>query len=814
MKRPITTSTTARKALVYFQHNPWPARTGAHQRCLAFLKALRACNYEVVLFGSNIHTDTQWRSDWIHALEQHCDIKVQLYRASHSDLRFASQIRWDQITRPQWGHFAPAGLKKAFARFAEQYQPDLATVVYTHFGDMIDNPVFKNTVTMMETLDLYSLSVQMQGVLSSFFPAAPVNPSQIPEFLLDDQFLTNLHLEAWPEEYAVCDKYHSSIIVSPAEARATHAHTHKTSVALIPITAETRDIDNTYKGKPLFLAALNMLNVQGYLYFARRVLPLILLSRPRFSLDVAGSCSKYIQSAPQGIIHRGFVDSMTDLYKHTPFAVCPLLGATGQQIKVIEAMSMGVPVIVHKNVADSSPVIHGVNGYIAESHEEFAHYALLLNEDRNKCRELGRAAKETVERAWSQKVFNERLEKLLYSPPARHDVAFLPAPTRSPAAASQSLEQPVCIIVKPSRSRKDNERTLHSLISQRLPDIQVLWAGKRPYLTRQNITKILRIKCIPSLHRAVRIPQGCIFGVLQGGDILMPDALQFVKTCFNHSPAATSVEGRFSLLSTSGQPQWISGSPAAADRPLHNAWLRRAAIFFKPDNSVIKAMRTKRLAPQWFEHIINLLQSTGSTAFTDMLIGGIPAIPCPSVTVAESKRFSDNGPAERVLITPAPAQVALHRQTQLLAVGDISKYMNTTGLPESNVSNAKTKHAFFRRMVQATWRSLRFKNEKVNRIALFGAGFHTHWLLSIVPREQGPQVVAILDDFADEGRTIKGIPVLRAAGFDPKTVDAIIPSTDTSTKLFVKRCRSLYGKRVPLWYLYKGLPNGPYPKTA
>ena len=319
----------ALRALVYFQHNPYPPRTGAHQRCLAFLHALKACGYDVVLFSSNIHTDTQWRAEWIQEIERQYHVKVQLYHATNADLHYASRIRWDDIRPTQWGHFAPLGLRRAFARYAEKYRPDLVAVIYTFFGDLVDHPVFANLFTVMETLDLYSLSVQMQKVLSAYFPSAPIDPSHTPNFLLKEQFLDNLYLEAWPEEYAMCDLYRSSIMVSPAEARAIHAHTHNTHVSLIPITAEPQDPGNTYQGQPLFLAALNMLNVQGYLYFARRVLPLIRLSRPRFSLDVVGSCCKHIQPTTPGMVHRGFVDSMAELYRNTPFAICPLFGRHG-----------------------------------------------------------------------------------------------------------------------------------------------------------------------------------------------------------------------------------------------------------------------------------------------------------------------------------------------------------------------------------------------------------------------------------------------------------------------------------------------------
>ncbi|MEI6810218.1 MAG: hypothetical protein WCN95_15985, partial [bacterium] len=113
---------------------------------------------------------------------------------------------------------------------------------------------------------------------------------------------------------------------------------------------------------------------------------------------------------------------------------------------------------------------------------------------------------------------------------------------------------------------------------------------------------------------------------------------------------------------------------------------------------------------------------------------------------------------------------------------------------------------------QNRWRELAGPARQSMRIALFGAGIHTHWLLGVVKNVPGPRVVAILDDFADTGNAIAGIPIERPVGFDVRRIDAIVLSSDTSARKFEERVRALFGPVMRICKLYEGLPPGPYPK--
>jgi glycosyltransferase involved in cell wall biosynthesis len=115
----------------------------------------------------------------------------------------------------------------------------------------------------------------------------------------------------------------------------------------------------------------------------------------------------------EGIMVRGFVPNLTSLYELARFVVCPVFGGTGQQIKIVEAMAHGVPVIALRAAAASSPIVHEVNGLVANNAEEFAECVLRLWNDQQLCRQMGQAARDTVASQYSRSRLVKDLSQMI-----------------------------------------------------------------------------------------------------------------------------------------------------------------------------------------------------------------------------------------------------------------------------------------------------------------------------------------------------------------------------------------------------------------
>ncbi len=98
-------------------------------------------------------------------------------------------------------------------------------------------------------------------------------------------------------------------------------------------------------------------------------------------------------------------------------------------------------------------------------------------------------------------------------------------------------------------------------------------------------------------------------------------------------------------------------------------------------------------------------------------------------------------------------------------------------------------------------------------MALYGGGAHTRWLLQVTEDMPSPPIAAILDDNAEGGETIAGIPLVKPSEFRKGSADLILISSDQWEGQLADRARSECGPTVDIMRLYEGLPRGPYDKS-
>jgi glycosyltransferase involved in cell wall biosynthesis len=115
----------------------------------------------------------------------------------------------------------------------------------------------------------------------------------------------------------------------------------------------------------------------------------------------------------KGVELLGLLESLRPTYTNAAFAVNPVLAGTGQQVKIVDAMAHGLPVVALSNTAANSPLRHGVNGFLARNAEEFAEYVLALWNDRALCRRLGQAARETISAEYSSEILRKQIGDIL-----------------------------------------------------------------------------------------------------------------------------------------------------------------------------------------------------------------------------------------------------------------------------------------------------------------------------------------------------------------------------------------------------------------
>lgn len=406
-----------RTVLAFFPHNPQPPRSGAHRRFLEVCHGLRVAGARVSLCSSALVSETPWTAESIHALKLIGLDEVTIHRPGIRDLAVAApRVLWSRLRKRllpvDSPAFCPPGFRRHFRKALETVQPDVLLMNYACWDRLIDHDAFAGLHRIIDTLDLVTLNSQMREALLPYLSAIPVAVGQVPDHVLREDFYARLPPVDCSTEYGIYDRYDDTLAISAQEARLIRQNTRSTQAWHVPMTETNPAVINSYDGPSLLPVGNNLFNVHGYVYFVRRVLPSVRVRCPDFVLRVTGPCCHRL-SPVEGVELAGFVPDLAAALARAPFLVCPVFGGTGQQIKIIEAMAHGVPVVALEAAAESSPMCHGVNGLVARDAEEFAEHVCRLWADRALCRQLGAAARETVARECSRERLVEQLSQLL-----------------------------------------------------------------------------------------------------------------------------------------------------------------------------------------------------------------------------------------------------------------------------------------------------------------------------------------------------------------------------------------------------------------
>lgn len=144
------------------------------------------------------------------------------------------------------------------------------------------------------------------------------------------------------------------------------------------------------------------------------IFPKIQLQNPEIKLHIAGSFSDDLKTINQKNINfHGFVDDKVNFMKNSGILVVPLTSGSGIKIKILEAMSYGIPVIGTKKAFEGINITNNKEVIIAETDEEFAEEVILLINDANKRNEIGKNGKHFIQKNYKKTDICEQLDEFI-----------------------------------------------------------------------------------------------------------------------------------------------------------------------------------------------------------------------------------------------------------------------------------------------------------------------------------------------------------------------------------------------------------------
>jgi glycosyltransferase involved in cell wall biosynthesis len=178
----------------------------------------------------------------------------------------------------------------------------------------------------------------------------------------------------------------------------------KADISVLPNTIDVEqyrwkeDVDPVYRHDLVFTGKMDYRpNVDGVLWFADAIWPLILRDRPNTSWAIVGQKPhprlEPLRGMP-GLLLTGRVPDVNPYLAGGSVYIVPLRIGSGTRLKIIEAMAGGLAIVSTLVGVEGLPVKPGENIILAEQTEEWAKVILRLLEAPEERARLGAAARE------------------------------------------------------------------------------------------------------------------------------------------------------------------------------------------------------------------------------------------------------------------------------------------------------------------------------------------------------------------------------------------------------------------------------------
>lgn len=171
-----------------------------------------------------------------------------------------------------------------------------------------------------------------------------------------------------------------------------------------------QDYDIVFIGNMSYLP-----NIEAAEYLVNQLLPALKKVNPSIKMLIAGADPharvKKLQS--NNVEITGWVEDIREAYLAAKVFVAPLFSGTGQQNKILEAMSIGIPVITTSQVNQGILASHDEHLLIADDILAYvANYKMLIN-DEAKYHNIKSKARQFVESQYSWLSASDKLESIL-----------------------------------------------------------------------------------------------------------------------------------------------------------------------------------------------------------------------------------------------------------------------------------------------------------------------------------------------------------------------------------------------------------------
>lgn len=157
-------------------------------------------------------------------------------------------------------------------------------------------------------------------------------------------------------------------------------------------------------------------NIDGMLWFVNEIYPLVRRAAPDSGLDVIGARPPQelasLEDRVPGLRVTGYVPDVGPYLAQCGVFIVPLRAGGGMRVKILEALSRGLPVVATTLACEGIAVRHGEHVLMADTPAEFASAVLRVLDEPDLAAALSRNGRRLVELTYDYRAACSPLEKL------------------------------------------------------------------------------------------------------------------------------------------------------------------------------------------------------------------------------------------------------------------------------------------------------------------------------------------------------------------------------------------------------------------
>ena len=159
-----------------------------------------------------------------------------------------------------------------------------------------------------------------------------------------------------------------------------------------------------------FIGFNNPFNVAGLDWFLEKVYPLL---DKDMKILLVGSATKNIEVKYKNVEIIPFAPDLDEIYANVKITICPMFKGTGMKVKVVEAMSKGIPVVCNERGVDGLPDKNMCGCLVTQNAEEFAAYINRLVSDSDFYNDMAKRISQYYRQVFDRKKYVKLLEDRL-----------------------------------------------------------------------------------------------------------------------------------------------------------------------------------------------------------------------------------------------------------------------------------------------------------------------------------------------------------------------------------------------------------------